>query len=147
MTRMTMLAVAIALGTATAPLPLAAQETAAAQELLKVDWYDVQLIKWVRGKGGRAHEIIEMYMKTDKELGHTGVIDIHMRTGPWDSIVALPMRNGIAEVGWANNPEEKKWEETFARQVGGADKAKAIHAEFDSLIQRSERHVGHIDRD
>ncbi|MGX7952272.1 hypothetical protein ACWPM1_06850 [Tsuneonella sp. HG249] len=147
MTKMTMLAVAFALGTTAVALPAAAQEAAAAQELLKVDWYDVQLIKWVPGKGGRAHEIIEMYMKTDKELGLTGVIDVHMRTGAWDSIVALPMRSGIAQVGWANNPEEKKWEEAFARQVGGEEKAKAIHAEFDSLIQRSERHVGHIDRD
>jgi hypothetical protein len=147
MTRMTMYAVAFALGTSAAALPATAQNATQTQELLKVDWYDVQLIKWVPGKGGRAHEIIEMYMKTDKELGRTGVIDIHMRTGAWDSIVALPMRNGIAQVGWANNPEEKKWEEAFARQVGGADKAKAINDEFDSLILRSERHVGHIDRD
>ena len=147
MHRLTVFAAALALGTAVAALPLAAQETSPSPELLKVDWYDVQLIKWVRGKGGRAHEIIEMYMKTDKELGLSGVINVHMRTGPWDSIVALPMRGGVAEIGWANNPAEKKWEEAFALQVGGPEKAKAINDEFESLIQHSERHVGHIHRD
>ena len=147
MTRMTIFAAALALGTVTAALPAAAQDASATPELMKVDWYDVQLIKWVPGKGGRAHEIIEMFMKTDKELGLSGVMDFHMRTGPWDSIVALPMRGGIAELGWANNPEEKKWDEAFAKQVGGPEKAKAIYDEFNTLILRSERHVGHIDRD
>ena len=142
-----MLAAALALGTMTAALPAVAQQATAAPELMKVDWYDVQMIKWHPGKAGRAHEIIEMFMKTDAELGWSGVHDFHMRTGPWDSIVALPMRGGIAEIGWANNPNEKKWDETFAKQVGGPEKAKAIYEEFETLIMRSERHVGHIDRD
>jgi hypothetical protein len=142
-----MFAAAFALGTAAIASPAAAQEAAVAPELMKVDWYDVQMIKWVPGKSRRAQEIIDMFMKTDKELGLSGVMDFHMRTGPWDSIVALPMRGGVAEIGWTNNPAEKKWEETFAKQVGGAEKAKAIYDEFDTLILRSERHVGHIDRD
>lgn len=116
-------------------------------ELSKVDWYRVELVQWKPGKGGRAHEIIEMFEKVDAELGLKGVIDIHMSTGPWDSIVALPMRGGIAQMGWANNPEDKKWDEAFARQVGGEDKAKALYDEFDSLIANRQRHVGHIDRD
>ena len=147
MTKMTTIASALALGFAAVSLPAAAQDAAATPELSKVDWYDVQMIKWHPGKAGRAHEIIEMFMKTDAELGWSGVHDFHMRTGPWDSIVALPMRGGIAEIGWANNPNEKKWDETFAKQVGGEAKAKALYEEFDSLILRSERHVGHIDRD
>lgn len=116
-------------------------------ELSKVDWYRVELIKWKPGKGGRAHEIIEMFEKTDAELGFKGILDLHMSTGEWDSIVAMPMRGGIAQMGWANNPEDKKWDEAFAKQVGGMDKAKALYEEFDSLILERQRHVGHIDRD
>lgn len=125
--------------------PAAAQSTA--PELSKVDWYRIELIKWAPGKGERAHELIEMFEKTDKELGLTGVIDFHVSTGEWDSIVALPMRGGIAQMGWANNPEDKKWDEAFARQVGGMDKAKLLWAEFDSLIAQRQRHIGHIDQD
>lgn len=116
-------------------------------ELSKVDWYRVEMIKWKPGKGGRAHEIIEMFEKTDAELGFKGILDFHMSTGEWDSIVAMPMRGGIAQMGWANNPEDKKWDEAFAKQVGGMDKAKALYEEFDSLILERQRHVGHIDRD
>lgn len=116
-------------------------------ELSKVDWYRVEMIKWKPGKGGRAHEIIEMFEKTDAELGFKGILDFHMSTGEWDSIVAMPMRGGVAQMGWANNPEDKKWDEAFAKQVGGTDKAKALYEEFDSLIAERQRHVGHIDRD
>jgi hypothetical protein len=125
--------------------PIHAQATT--PELSKVDWYNMELIKWKPGKGARAHEIIEMYKKVDKALGFTGVIDFHVSTGEWDSIVAMPMRGGIAQMGWASNPEDKKWDEAFAAQVGGMDKAKAIWEEFDSLIAQRQRHIGHIDRD
>ncbi len=116
-------------------------------ELSKVDWYRIELIKWKPGKGERAHEIIEMFEKVDKELGFKGVVDFHVSTGEWDSIVAMPMRGGIAQMGWANNPEDKKWDDAFARQVGGMDKAKVLWDEFDSLIAQRQRHIGHIDRD
>lgn len=116
-------------------------------ELSKVDWYRIELIKWKPGKGERAHEIIEMFEKVDKQLGYKGVIDFHVSTGEWDSIVAIPMRGGIAQMGWANNPEDKKWEDAFAVQVGGMDKAKVLWEEFDSLIAQRQRHVGHIDQD
>ncbi|MFN3620601.1 hypothetical protein, partial [Sphingorhabdus sp.] len=69
-------------------------------ELSKVDWYRVEMIKWKPGKGGRAHEIIEMFEKTDAELGFKDILDFHMSTGEWDSIVAMPMRGGIAQMGW-----------------------------------------------
>ena len=118
-----------------------------APALAELDWYRINFIKWEPGKSERAHEIIEMFQKVDAALGHDGVIDFHMSTGEWDSVVALPMRQGIAAMGWAENPEGKKWEAEFIRQVGGEDKAKAIWDEFDSLIARQQRHIGHIDRD
>lgn len=123
------------------------QAQTATPELSKVDWYRVEMIKWKPGKAGRAHEIIEMFEKADAELGFKGIVDFHMSTGEWDSIVAMPMRGGVAQMGWANNPEDKKWDEAFAKQVGGMDKAKALYEEFDSLMAERQRHVGHIDRD
>lgn len=136
---------AIALGLAIPAAPVLAQD--AEPELANLDWYRVNFIKWKPGKGERAHEIIEMFEKVDSALGHNDVIDIHMGTGEWDSIVALPMRQGIAAMGWKDNPEGKKWEAEFMRQVGGEEKAKALWEEFDSLIARRQRHIGHIDRD
>ena len=140
----------IATACAILALPLANVSVVAqtsAPELSKVDWYRIELLKWKPGKGERAHQIIEMFEKVDKELGFKGVVDFHVSTGEWDSIVAMPMRGGIAQMGWANNPDEKKWEEAFARQVGGMDKAKALWEEFDSLVAQRQRHVGHIDQD
>lgn len=119
----------------------------ASPELSKVDWYRIELVNWKPGKGERAHEIIEMFKKVDVELGYQGVVDFHVSTGEWDSIVAIPMRGGIAAMGWANNPDEKKWDEAFFRQAGGEKKGKALWEEYDSLILKRQRHIGHIDRD
>ncbi|GAA4644007.1 hypothetical protein GCM10023115_19670 [Pontixanthobacter gangjinensis] len=118
-----------------------------AMELAKVDWYRVNLIKWEQGKTGRAHEIIDLFQKVDEALGRDGTMHFHMGTGEWDSIVAMPMRNGIAAMGWANNPDGDAWDAEFAKQNGGEEKAKAIWDEFNSLIARQQRHIGHIDQD
>jgi len=118
-----------------------------APELSEVDWYRVNMIKWKPGKAERAHEIIEMFEKVDAALGRNDVVDIHMNTGAWDSIVAMPMRQGIAAMGWKENPEGKKWEAEFVKQAGGEANAKAIWEEFDSLVATRERHIGHIDQD
>ena len=148
MTKFALFAGAIALALPMAVTPAQADNhIEATPELAPIDWYRVMLIKWKPGKGERAHEIIDMFNKVDKTLGMEGSIDIHMGTGEWDSIVALPMRHGIASMGWAKNPENEKWDAEFARQAGGKDKAKALWAEFDSLIASQQRHIGHIDRD
>jgi hypothetical protein len=140
--------IAVVIAALTAPLAAVPALTQTEQpELAKVDWYRVEMIKWKPGKGERAQEIIELFEKADKEAGMKGVIDIHMNTGEWDTVVAFPMTGGIAQMGWATNPEDKKWEAVFSRQVGGEDKAKALYEEFDSLIAERQRHVGHIDRD
>ncbi|WP_128892396.1 hypothetical protein [Erythrobacter sp. HKB08] len=125
----------------------AAADNHAAPELAEVDWYRVMMIKWKPGKAGRAHEMIDQFRKVDEALGLSGGVDIHMNTGEWDSIVALPMRQGIAAMGWKENPEGKKWDDELARQLGGKEKVEEMWKEFDSLIARQQRHIGHIDRD
>ncbi len=138
---------AAAFGLAFTASPALADDHAKAEpELAKVDWYRINMIKWKSGKGQRAHEIIDMFEKVDAALGYDDVIDIHMNTGEWHSIVAIPMRQGIAAMGWANNAESDKWDAEFAKQVGGEDKAKELWAEYQSLIAEHHRHVGHIDQ-
>ena len=119
----------------------------ASPELRSVNWYRLQFIKWKQGKSQRAHEIIEMFEKVDKALGWNDVMDFHMGTGEWNSIVAIRMRGGIAEMGWRTNPDGEKWDAEFARQVGGEDKAKALFAEFEDCIAAQRTEIGHIDID
>ena len=122
-----------------------APTAASAQEMREVDWYNISMIKWKSGKGERAHEIIEMYEKVDEALGRDDVIDFHMQTGEWHSIVAFKMKDGPAAMAWQENPYEKEWEAEFIKQVGGEDKAKALWAEFNDSILEEQRHIGHID--
>jgi hypothetical protein len=132
---------ALGMGMTAASAPTAAS----AQEMREVDWYNISMIKWKSGKGERAHEIIEMYEKVDEALGRNDVMDFHMQTGEWHSIVAFKMKDGPAAMAWKENPYDKAWEVEFAKQVGGEDKAKALWAEFNDAILEEQRQIGHID--
>ena len=55
------------------------------------------------------------------------------------------MKDGIQAMAYQPTGEIDPWDVEFARQVGGEEKAKEIHAEFQSLIAVEERHIGHID--
>lgn len=122
-----------------------ASTVAQAQELREVNWYEIHMIKWKQGKRARAHEIIELFEATDKALGWNDVMDFHMTTGPWHSIVAMKMRGGIAQMGWKSNPDGDAWDKKFAELNGGEEKAKALFAEFEECIQDQQTHIGHID--
>ena len=130
------------------PAPvLADHHEGAKPEMRNVSWYQVNLIKWKEGKGARAHEIIGLFEKVDEALGREGVIDLHMGTGEWNSIVALPMRHGPAAMAWRSNPDDEKWWATFVEQNGGEEQAQALMAEFNGCILEQRRQIGHIDID
>lgn len=124
---------------------IADDHEAAERELREVTWYRINMIKWKVGKGDRAHEIIDMFEKVDMALGRNDVIDLHMNTGEWNSIVAFKMKDGIQGMAYKRSEEPDPWDVEFAKQVGGEDKAKELYAEFQSLIAKEEMHIGHID--
>lgn len=115
------------------------------RELREVDWYRINFIKWKVGKGDRAHEIIDMFEKVDMALGRNDVIDLHMNTGGWNSIVAFKMKHGIQGMAYKRSEGPDEWDVEFAKQVGGEEKAKALMEEFQSCIAKEEMHIGHID--
>ena len=119
----------------------------AAPELRQVAWYEVMMIKWKEGKGGRAHEIIQLFEATDKALGREGIIDLHMGTGEWDSIVAIPMVHGPAAIAWQTNPADEEWNAKFIEMNGGEEAAMKLWQEFQSCILEQQRQIGHIDID
>ena len=128
--------------------------SASAQEALKaersdVNWYSIHFIKFKPGKRARAHEIIDdYYIPADKAAGiGGGTIDLHLNTGEWDGVVAFPMSGGPADMTWDTSPNDVKWMAAMSEIAGGMDKAQAILAEWDSLVEDEEIHVGHIDKD
>ena len=119
----------------------------AAPELRQIAWYQVNLIKWKEGKGGRAHEIIQKFEEVDKALGREGIIDLHMGTGEWNSIVAIPMIHGPAAMAWQTNPADEEWNAKFIEMNGGEEAAMKLWMEFSDCILEQRRQIGHIDID
>ena len=137
------LAMLAALAVVCVPMSASAQEMKA-ERMQNVSFHSVEMIKFKPGKRARAMEIIRDYfVPADKAAGGGQVIDLHLQTGPWDAIVVFPMSGGPADMSWQTSPDEIKWMTALGQKAGGADKAKALLAEWDTLVERSEDHVAH----
>lgn len=108
-----------------------------------VTYYQVVFVKFKNGKRDRAFEIIEKYFKVADAGATEPVIEIHTTTGPWDTIAMMPMRGGVADLGYVVAPDDARWFAALSKLVGGDAKAQAIMDEYDSLIERSQTEIGH----
>lgn len=114
-----------------------------AERMTNVTFHEVEFIKFKPGKRTRAMEIIRDYfVPSDKDIGG-GVIDLHMDTGEWDTVVVFPMSGGPGDLAWETSPDEVKWMAALTKRAGGADKAKALLDEWSTLVDRREVAVAH----
>lgn len=124
------------------PTTLSAQELKAEREQ-NVTYYRVEMVKFHHGKRPRAAELVDQYFApTDRELGGT-VLDLHLMTGDWDFITMFPMSGGPADMTYTTSPDEVRWLTALRKRVGGAEAAKKLTDEWDTLVAKREWHVGH----
>ncbi|EAQ29922.1 hypothetical protein NAP1_04080 [Erythrobacter sp. NAP1] len=140
-------AAALAVPFAATPAMAEAHMDAAEPELAKKDWYSVVFFKFHPGKMQEAMKLIEAFVKVDEALGRDGPMALHMDTGEWDMVVAFKMEDGIASMGWENNPRNEEWNAELARQLGGEEAVAAHWAKYMATVDRSQNHIGHIDLD
>ncbi|WP_324809275.1 hypothetical protein SH584_05760 [Sphingomonas sp. LY29] len=137
-------ALAAAVAALCVPVTSVSAQEVKAERMTDVTWHSIEMVKFHSGKRERAMEIVEKYFAAaDRDLGGGGVIDLHMQTGPWDAVVVFPMRGGPGDMSWATSPDEVRWMNALAKRAGGPAQAKALLAEWDSLVARSENHVAH----
>lgn len=144
MRKILLIAAAFAVPMMASPV-LAEAHSESTPELAKQDWYRVVMVKFHPGKWGEAQEMIEAFRAVDEALGREPPVELHMTTGEWDMITIFKMHNGIAAMGWAENPLRSEWRAEFTRQRGGEDAARAFWAKYESLIAASEMDIAHID--
>lgn len=148
MRKLLLTAAAIGLAATMGAAPAIADDHAEAKpEQLEQDWYRVNLVKFKEGKQRRAQEIIGMFEKADEAVGEDGPVMVHMNTGPWHMMAFFKMEHGIQELGYAGPSDGGAWRDAFFEIAGGEEEARAIWAEFDSLIHERQRHLGHIHPD
>ncbi len=137
------LMIAAAVAALCVPASLSAQAMQP-ERIENVTWHMVEMIKFHPGKRGRAMEIIENYFAAaDRDLGETGVTDLHFDTGEWDVIVAFPLSGGPSDLTWATSPDDIKWMNALAARAGGMDKAQALLTEWDTLVAQRQQNVAH----
>lgn len=115
------------------------------ERMTDVTWHMVEFLKFQPGKRARGMEMIEKYFAAaDRDLGREGqVVDVHFNTGEWDSIVIFPMSGGPGDLSWAMSPDDVKWMTALAKRTGGMDQARALLAEWDTLLAAQARQVAH----
>lgn len=141
----------IAAAVLAAPLALApasAQDGMDAQpEIANKDWYNVVYYDFKPRKTGAALDLIKEFIAVDRELGLEPPMMIRLNTGEYDAMVIFPMRQGIAQMGWKSNPSGQKWNDAFAKRLGGREKVSEHWEKFAATIDRTSSDIGYYDRD
>ena len=142
--------IAIAMAGAVAAIPGAAlaehhEEGPTIRE--NADYLSIIMVDIKPGKRDRAEEIIEDYFEKASEAAGTQQPHlVHLQTGSWDFIVAWDMKDGPVELTYTSNPDGQKWFKALAELTGGEEQAQALWDEYQSLIARSTRMIGHHHR-
>ncbi len=104
-------------------------------------WYSVAFTKFKVGMGDEARKLIyENFWPVDKEIGRE-VIAFDGVTGDWDIIVFFPMPSGPSEMAGAENPLNRKWEETLIRRAGGREQYDALMKRFNATVETSKTEI------
>ncbi len=123
-------------------LPAAAQEY---QELKRdaQSYHQVAYFKYKNGSKDRAAEIAEIFKEADVAAGLDPVIDIWMLSGEWDHVAIFTLDDGPSELGFEISKNNAKFRDALAKMLGGTEQAEALIAEFESLIEKSDKDLGY----
>jgi hypothetical protein len=120
---------------------LVCQELPKATKHQNVTWFVCLSIKFKINQEEEAQKIIDQYFApADKAVGRE-VIAFKCVSGKWDTIVFLPLRDGINDLTWKVSPTDEKWFAAIAKIAGGADKANEVLAKWTGLIMELDRDI------
>jgi hypothetical protein len=104
----------------------------------------IEMIKFSPGGEDRAFELEDQYLNAARKTsGVLPLAEYHTQSGPWDRIYVYRLDGGLADLEWQVSPERARFLTALAKIAGGRDKALAIVAEWDALVQQRESMVGH----
>ena len=109
-------------------------------------WKRVVMISFQPGKMERAMTIVKDYfMVASKKAGTTSPdMMLDMYSGGWDVMVIWSMKGGLEELNWEISPDNIAWQKALAEVAGGEEKAKALRAEYSSLVARSSAELARV---
>lgn len=122
--------------------PIAAQE----YQALKRDansYHQVAYFKYKNSSKNRAAELAEIFKEADIAAGLDPVIDIWMLSGEWDHVAIFTLDEGPAELGYEVSKNNAKFRDALAKMVGSTEEAEKLLAEFESLIEKSDKDLGY----
>ena len=104
----------------------------------------VEMIKFRPGGEDRAFELEDRYI--NPAIAASGLpppTEIHTQTGPWDRIYIYRLRGGLSDLEWQISPDRAAFLTALSKVSGGREKALAVMAEWDGLVERRESALGH----
>jgi hypothetical protein len=104
----------------------------------------IEMIKFRPGGEDRAFELETQYINAARKLsGVWPLAEYHTQTGPWDRIYVWDLEGGLADAEWQVDPSRAKFLSALSKVAGSNEKASAVMAEWNSLIERRETTIGH----
>lgn len=119
-----------------------AQEAPQAQRYENVTWHRIDYVRYEPGSQGRALEIIRDYfIPAAEQAGLTAPMLVEMTTGEWDVMTIWTLDGGVSDLEWEVSPEGVAFQQAMA-ELHGADRARALGEEYESLVAAGMTHLG-----
>lgn len=126
------------------PVGPAAAQSIEARRIPDARFVRIEMIKFRPGGEDRAFELEDKYINPARQRsGVWPLAEYHTQTGPWDRIYVWDLPGGLADMEWQTSREQAKFLSALAAIAGGDQKATAIMAEYDSLVEKREITIGH----
>ena len=95
-------------------------------------------LKLKAGKEDRWTELGEKYYGPANEAAGIPQPTIHwLMAGPWDIMMVIEMRNGLAVLDTHGSPDGAAFNEAFVEIAGGEEEAEKIRAENRKIVRDS----------
>lgn len=144
--KITSLALAFALTGMAGPVLAQEDEDDGTLRLENVTIINVVNVAFKTGARTRAMEIINEHFIAAREASGTPgpLYVIHYDTGKYDMTLAWKLAGGFDDLMWYRSPNRVAWFKALAELEGGEEAARALLAEYRSLVAHRHNEVGHV---
>jgi hypothetical protein len=111
----------------------AAQTVSQPKKVEGIQYYKVEYHRFKPGKADEGRAFIRKHFRPADRAAGIQVLEFTPLTGDWDWIAFVPVEADF--LLWERSPTSLQARAKFQQMAGGADQAKKLEEEFDSLIQ------------
>ena len=100
-------------------------------------WHSITVIDYKPGTVDTAKEIIRKFESASEAAGTPIPVTYWFKSGKYDLVVTLELKNGPDDKEGQWNPESVRWWNALVEQEGSEEAARKLHEDYKALVVSS----------